>query len=147
MMGAIAMTDLGPTTARSVDRRRARQLIVSMLVTFLVLRGYLHTFPNQDMNVGGFNIHHLFTGLLLITLGGIPLGVLNGSGRALDIATVMFGVGLTMALDEWLYLIVTDGSNASYLLPVSFWGGIGFVGAALIYAALLSRATPDRSDG
>ena len=141
------MTDPGPTAALRVDRRRARQLIISMLVTFLALRGYLHTFPNQDMNVGGFNIHHLFTGLLLITLGGIPLVVLDGAGRALDIATVAFGVGLSMALDEWLYLIVTDGSNASYILPISFWGGLGFVGAALIYAAWLSRAVPDTSDG
>ena len=82
------MTDPGPTAAPRVDRRRARQLIISMLVTFLALRGYLHTFPNQDMNVGGFNIHHLFTGLLLITLGGIPLVVLDGAGRALDVATV-----------------------------------------------------------
>ncbi len=141
------MTDPGPTAALRVDRRRARQLIISMLVTFLALRGYLHTFPNQDMNVGGFNIHHLFTGLLLITLGGIPLVVLDGAGRALDIATVAFGVGLSMALDEWLYLIVTDGSNASYILPISFWGGLGFVGAALIYAAWLSRAVPEKSDG
>ena len=141
------MTDPGPTAALRVDRRRARQLIISMLVTFLALRGYLHTFPNQDMNVGGFNIHHLFTGLLLITLGGIPLVVLDGAGRALDIATVAFGVGLSMALDEWLYLIVTDGSNASYILPISFWGGLGFVVAALIYAAWLSRAVPDTSDG
>ena len=70
-----------------------------------------------------------------------------GAGRALDIATVAFGVGLSMALDEWLYLIVTDGSNASYILPISFWGGLGFVGAALIYAAWLSRAVPDTSDG
>ena len=141
------MTDPGPTAALRVDRRRARQLIMSMVVTFLALRGDLHTVPNQDMNVGGFNIHHLFTGLLLITLGGIPLVVLDGAGRALDIATVAFGVGLSMALDEWLYLIVTDGSNASYILPISFWGGLGFVGAALIYAAWLSRAVPDTSDG
>ena len=141
------MTDPGMTSAPRVDRRRVRQLIVSMLVTFLALRGFLHTFHNQDMNVGGFNVHHLFTGLLLITLGGIPLVILDGARRALDIATVVFGIGLSMALDEWLYLIVTDGSNASYLLPVSFLGGVGFVGAALTYTAWLSRAVRERSEG
>lgn len=141
------MTDPGPTAALYVDRRRTRQLIVSMLVTFLALRGYLHAFPNQDMNIGGFNIHHLFTGLLLVTAGGIPLVVLNGTGRLLDFATIVFGAGLAMALDEWVYLIVTDGSNASYLLPVSLWGGIGFVGAALIYTAWLAKAAQNRSMG
>jgi len=140
------MTEPGTSGVISVDRRRARLLIVSVFVTFLALRGYLHAFPNQDMTVGGYNIHHLFTGLVFIMLGGIPLIVLHGAGRVLDVATVVFGAGLTMALDEWVYLIVTDGSNASYLLPVSLWGGIGFVGAALIYTALLSRAAPDRSD-
>jgi hypothetical protein len=48
-------------------------------------------------------------------------------------------VGLSLALDEWVYLIATDGSNASYLLPVSFWGGVIVVGAATLYAAILSR--------
>jgi hypothetical protein len=27
-------------------------------------------------------------------------------------------------MDEWVYLIATDGTNASYLLPVSFWGAV-----------------------
>jgi hypothetical protein len=47
-------------------------------------------------------------------------------------------MGLAMALDEWVYLIATDGSNASYLLPVSFWGGVVVVGLALAYAVALS---------
>jgi hypothetical protein len=40
----------------------------------------------------------------------------------------VFGSGLSLALDEVVYLIATDGSNASYLLPVSFWGGVIVVG-------------------
>ncbi len=51
----------------------------------------------------------------------------------------MFGVGLALALDEWLYLIVTDGTNASYLLPVSFWGGFAAVVMAMLYAWVVSR--------
>jgi hypothetical protein len=42
-----------------------------------------------------------------------------------------------MMLDEWVYLIVTDGSNSSYLLPVSFWGGLAMVLACVAYIWLL----------
>ena len=114
-----------------------------MLATFVVLRVLLGISPDSDFDVLGYNIHHLFTGLLLVTLAGIPLAVF-GEFPQKDHAVVVFGVGLAMALDEWVYLIATDGSNASYLLPVSFWGGVVVVGLAVIYVALLGR---NRSSG
>ena len=54
-------------------------------------------------------------------------------------AVAVFGIGLALALDEWLYLIVTDGTNASYLLPVSFWGGFAAVSLAVIFTLVLAR--------
>ncbi len=131
----------------TVDTKRAMTMIGAMAITFLALRAYLHTFPDQDFDVAGYNVHHLFTGLVLITLGGLPIAILRGTHRLLDLAAVAFGVGLAMALDEWLYLIVTDGSNASYILPVSFWGGLGFVGFACGYAGGLSLYLHRRMKG
>lgn len=93
--------------------------------------------PNADFNVAGYNIHHLFTGLLILTAFGIPLVLGYGQGRIGDWLTAGFGIGLSLALDEWVYLIATDGSNASYLLPVSFWGGVVVVGTAVVYIAVL----------
>jgi hypothetical protein len=112
-------------------------LLCSMGLTFALLRAYLHFSPNTDLNIGDYNIHHLFTGLLLIVLGGIPLAILEASTRGLELARWIFGAGLGMALDEWVFLIATDGSNASYLLPVSFWGGVVVIGLALAYTATL----------
>ena len=57
----------------------------------------------------------------------------------LKLALIAFGIGLGMALDEWVYLIATDGTNASYLLPVSFWGGVIVVALACLYAYGLTR--------
>jgi hypothetical protein len=108
-----------------------------MGVTFAVLRTALHLSPDSDANVLGYNVHHLFTGLVLVTLAGIPLVVGAAEGRVADALVIVFGCGLAMALDEWVYLIVTDGSNASYLLPVSFRGGVACVGLACGYAALV----------
>jgi len=125
------------TPPAPIIRKNGIILICSMSLTFALLRIYLHFSPNTDLNVGPYNIHHLFTGLLLITAGGLPLAILNGSTPRLNLARWIFGVGLGMALDEWVYLITTDGSNASYLLPISFWGGVVVILLACAYAAAL----------
>ena len=145
------MTDRYRTPA-SIVKRNALMLIGTMLLTFLAVRVALFVSPNSDLTVGTYNVHHLFTGQLLIALGGIPLAIFRGRTRRLDAALIVFGIGLALALDEWVYLIATDGSNASYLLPISFWGGLIVVGAALIYGAglallrLRARA-PERKAG
>jgi hypothetical protein len=120
-----------------MDARRARILIASLLVTFVMTRSIMWVSPNSDFDVAGYNVHHLFTGLLLIFAGGIPLALFPGQSLAFDIATVAFGAGLALTLDEWVYLIATDGSNASYLLPVSLTGALAMVGLALMYVLIL----------
>lgn len=137
----------------SSARRRAVLIGAGMATTFLVFRLYLWSSPDADLFVGPYNVHHLFTGLLLITACGLPLTLSHRRHRLLDAAAVGLGAGLGMALDEWVYLIVTDGSNASYLLPVSFWGGLLLLSGAGVYLAVLARrlgreeAEQHRGDG
>jgi aminoglycoside 6'-N-acetyltransferase I len=123
--------------ASHAGKRPRRQLLLllgAMIGTFVLLRLWLWMTPNADFNVAGYNIHHLFTGLLVVTASAIPLALDLARGRLRDALTAGLGVGLGMTLDEWVYLIATDGSNASYLLPVSFWGGVVVVGIASVYA-------------
>jgi hypothetical protein len=108
-----------------------------MIATFVITRILLHRSPDSDFDVLGYNIHHLFTGLLMIVAGGLPLALFPQRSRALDLAAATFGGGLALALDEWVYLIVTDGTNASYILPVSLKGGIVMVSLAAVYVAML----------
>jgi len=138
------VTDPPAITPRAIVLRNAALLGGVVLGTFAALRAWLWITPNADFDVLGYNIHHLFTGLLLITLGGVPLAVFRGQTRRLDAARVVFGVGLGLALDEWVYLIATDGSNASYLLPISFWGGVVVVGLALGYLVVLAMYAHQR---
>jgi hypothetical protein len=121
----------------SINKTRAKILVSSLVVTFVVIRVWLFFYPNADFNVAGYNIHHLYTGLLLVTIGGVPLILFPNPERILDLATAIFGVGLSLALDEWVYLTLTDGSNMSYLLPVSLWGGVILVGLTCIYIGAL----------
>lgn len=123
-----------------MDKRRAKLLFTSLLTTFVLIRLYLYFSPDSDFNVGAYNIHHLFTGLVLVAFCGIAVILFQGRRRILDAATIGFGIGLSLALDEWVYLITTDGSNAAYWLPISFWGGTVMVGAACLYVLILYLA-------
>ncbi len=127
--------------------RRLAIVLVSLIATFVVLRVLLGMSPNSDFDVAGYNIHHLFTGLLLITAGAIPLALFDGDSMPLRAARALLGIGLGMALDEWVYLIATDGSNASYLLPVSFRGGVVMIVLASAYAIALARTARKRDEG
>jgi hypothetical protein len=118
----------------SLNYRRVVWVVVALLLTFVVLRVYLYFSPGSNLDIGTYNIHHLFIGLLLITFAGLPLVLFHGNSRKLDVAAIAFGAGLSMALDEWVYLITTDGSDASYLLPISLWGGAVMIGLAVSYA-------------
>ena len=120
-----------------MDKRRAAILVASMVVTFVGIRLYLYFSPDADLNVGPYNVHHLFTGLLLITFCGLAVILFKERTRATDACCAGFGVGLALALDEWVYLIATDGSNASYLSPVSFVGGVVMITLACLYIAVL----------
>lgn len=117
-------------------RATAGLLLLSLAGSFALLRAWLWLNPDADVTLGGYNIHHLYTGLLLILGGGVPLALLGRDGPGRRLALVVFGSGLAMALDEWVYLIATDGSNAAYLLPVSFWGGVAMIGLACAYVLL-----------
>lgn len=119
------------------DRRRARLVLASLLLTFVAVRLALWRSPDSDFDLAGYNIHHLFTGVLMMTAGGLPLVLRAGRSRGLDVACVVFGAGLALALDEVVYLIATDGSNASYLLPVSFWGAVIVVGAGVLWLVVV----------
>ena len=119
------------------DRRRARIILASLLLTFVVVRLALWRSPDSDFDLAGYNVHHLFTGVLMMTAGGLPLVLRAGRSPGLDIAGVVFGAGLALALDEVVYLIATDGSNASYLLPVSFWGAVIVVGAGVFWLVVV----------
>jgi hypothetical protein len=118
-------------------KRNGLIVLCAMIGTVVTLRVSLYFSPNADLNVGRYNIHHLFTGVLLTTAGAIPLAIYQGVSRKLDLARLMLGAGLGMALDEWVYLIVTDGTNASYALPASLWGGVIFIGLTCVYTAML----------
>ena len=125
--------------------RRLAIFLVALLGTFVLTRFSLVLRPNADFNVAGYNIHHFFTGFLIACACAIPLALVPTRRRVTEALIFGLGVGLSLGLDEVVYLIMTDGSNASYLTRPSWIGGIVFVLAAAAYALVISRG--NRSHG
>ena len=82
-------------------------------------------------------MHHLFTGFVIASACAIPLALIRTRQRTTEALVAGLGVGLSLGLDEVVYLIATDGSNAAYLTRVSWIGGIMFVALGALYAAML----------
>ena len=121
--------------------RRLVILLGALLGTFLVVRAGMLLRPDADVFLAGFNIHHAFTGVLVVTICVIPLVVGTPKPRSADLLVGGLGVGLSLALDEVVYLIATDGSNQSYLTPVSWIGGAALILLASGYAIATARLT------
>lgn len=123
----------------SGSKKKVSIFLTGMVLTFIIIRGYLFFYPDADFNFLGYNIHHLYTGFLLVMFSSIPLMLFELPRRISYLATFLFGVGMSLVLDEWVYLIATDGSNSSYLLPISFWGGVVMILLASVYTVIIYR--------
>ena len=117
--------------------KRAFLILSSMLLIYSILRIYLYFSPNTNFDIGPYNIHHLYTGILLMVIFALPLILFSSRGHAETINSIGFGSGLGLTLDEWVFLIATDGSDKSYLTPVSFWGSIIIISLTSIYIVIL----------
>ncbi|PIN73952.1 hypothetical protein COV20_02460 [Candidatus Woesearchaeota archaeon CG10_big_fil_rev_8_21_14_0_10_45_16] len=90
----------------------------SFFTVLIGFRLFLSLSPFTNLNVGGYNIHHLFIGAVLM-LGTIPF-LIFGRFNALTLS--LTGIGSALVADELFFLILTDGSDLSYLSPISWWG-------------------------
>lgn len=138
------MNDPSPNSSDGAARRHATVFAAALVGTFAGLRIWLSITPNADFNVFGYNIHHLFTGVLIATASAIPLAIGVAPGRGRDALVAGLGIGLALVLDEWVYLITTPGTNADYLLPISFRGGVVMIAIAVLATAVWYRVLARR---
>jgi hypothetical protein len=100
-------------------------ILIPLLATFIVQRLYLHLVnSNADLFIAGHNVHHLFVGAMLAVPGAFVIAFTLQASWVRWIALASLGIGSAMVLDQIVFLIATDGSNASYLRSISFWGAI-----------------------
>jgi hypothetical protein len=112
-------------------------IVLPMLATVFGLRLYLHLVHVRHFYPGGYLVHHLFVGVLIL----IPAAFLLAFGtRHRVLARVMLGAGTGLVLDEVVYLVATKASDADYVSRVSLVGAIALVAlAAILLLGLYSR--------
>jgi hypothetical protein len=95
-----------------------------MLATFAGTRLLLHLAGVRHFYPGGYLLHHLYTGALLVIASGFVLAFAPRNRLRAIMARVALGIGSAMVLDEVAYLVVTQASDADYVSAVSLWGAV-----------------------
>lgn len=101
-------------------KTRVKLFLGALVITLFLTRLYLFFFPHSNFNFGAYNIHHLFLGAFLLIVSTIFLVI----DVVRPIVLLIAGISTALITDELLYLIATDGSDAAYLTPISFWGAL-----------------------
>jgi hypothetical protein len=109
-------------------------IVVPMLATVFSLRLYLHLVHVRHIYPGGYLLHHLFIGVVIL----IPAAFLLAFGtRYRVLARLALGVGTGLILDEVVYLVATDGSDAGYMSRTSLLGSMVLTSLAVIFLLIL----------
>ncbi|HLC50289.1 MAG TPA: hypothetical protein VJI97_02570 [Candidatus Nanoarchaeia archaeon] len=99
----------------------------SFVATLITFRAFLHFYPSANFSIGIYNIHHLFTGTIILIFSTLLL--VNRINNKFVI--MMSGIGSALIADQIIYLIATDGSDKAYLTTISLNGAI-FLGILII---------------
>jgi len=124
---------------RSQLRKECTLLVASMIGAAVSVRLLLLLAPGVGgTEVAGVHVHHLLTGILLIVLGGVPAVLMQSRPVFRSASVVVFGLGLGLALDEWLLFVVREANpDTPYMSTVSLLGAALGVVLASAYTLLV----------
>jgi len=114
-----------------------------MLGIVLGLRLYLHLVKVQHVYPGGYLVHHLFWGVLILIPATFLLAFDPGKKAAI-FCRMLLGIGSGMVLDEVVYLVVTKGGDDDYVSRISLVGSIVFLSLAVILLLILYKLKRER---
>lgn len=126
----------------------AALLIVTASGAALLTRLLLLFFPEAGGSpLLGVHIHHLLIGILLICIGGIPAVLLRSQGALKSLAVAVFGVGIGLALDEWLLFVIRETApEAPYMTTWSVAGAAILVGVVVVYTFAIGKFAATRTE-
>jgi hypothetical protein len=131
------MSDTGQPLS---PKQRLFLILFPMLGTFMCQRLYLHLVRVRHIYPGGYLVHHLFVGVLILIPSAFLLAFVPRRRSLAISATVGLGVGSAMVLDEVVYLVMTKGTDADYVSHTSLYGAFLFISLAVILLLLIYRS-------
>jgi len=87
-------------------------ILAPLLATFACQRLYLHLVGVTHVYPGGYLVHHLFWGVVLVMPAAFVLAFGPRSRRSAVLSRVALGSGSAMILDEIDYLVAAKASDA-----------------------------------
>lgn len=100
--------------------KRMPLFIATLLFIFIFTRVYLWLFPHANIDLGPYNIHHLYVGAVLLIFTSMLMIV----GMRGMWVIILAGISSALILDQLVFLAATDGGDLTYLGKTSLWGGI-----------------------
>ncbi len=125
-------------------RQTLRLILLPLLATFASQRLYLHLAGVTHVYPGGYLVHHLFWGTLLVLPSAFVLAFGPRSRRSAILSRVILGIGSAMILDEIVYLVATGATDADYVSPLSLQGALVFIALGVALVVVLYRLQSDR---
>jgi hypothetical protein len=122
-------------------RNRSTLLIVSIVAAAFLTRLFLFLNPGAGgSTVLGVHVHHLLVGILLVCIGGVPAVLLRSDDFLKAIATSVFGLGIGLALDEWVLFVLRETApETPYMNASSLAGAVLLVALVCGYVILVGR--------
>src|SRR5262249_30761726 len=130
---------MGSTLTKLPPRQTLLLILLPMLAIFVGQRLYLHLLGVRHFYPGGYLVHHLYTGGLIVIPAAFILAFGTRNRTLAIVAPVALGIGSAMILDEVAYLVVTQASDEDYISPVSLWGAVSLHVLATILLLVLYR--------
>lgn len=112
-------------------------ILISMVVTFLITRLNLHLRGVWHIHIKGHILRHLFTGTFLVIPAGFMLAFGLHHQWSMILTLIIFGIGSSLILDEIVYLMATNRTDADYTSKRSLQGAMWFMLAGIIALLLI----------
>lgn len=104
------------------DRLPLLLCLIAFILTFFVTRGVVRYIRAQagtdrpgparrwrphNLSIGGFHLHHVVFGVILVLVSGVAMVTMSGGGPAagFTVAAVLFGIGAALVLDEFALIL------------------------------------------
>src|SRR2546422_179360 len=121
-------------------KQTLRLILLPMLATFACQRLYLHLAGVHHVSAGGYLIHHLFFGVMMVIPAAFVLAFGARRRFVAVLSRVGLGIGSAMVLDEVVYLTATQASDADYVSAFSLWGAVILIGIAIALLLVLYKS-------